>query len=724
MLTFSIPPLIGWQEEPKPFQCNISQNILYQLYATVGAFYLPLMVMVVIYYRIYKVSYRISKAEAKSKPATYGHTNTAPNASSLQHKRSIQDQFQLKPLLNLKKIQEQEESKKTPRAMRCLEGSSEGPALSWKGKASSRLQKIKLLKRFYTNNNLTDNESNTDLDKHQLKDQNINEKPSISEQDTLTTKQTLLQIPRLSTARPSKQLSLLPQNSSHLARENKATITLGVIMGTFIACWLPFFILALIKPFCSHHVEGCIPHSLGALFLWLGFANSFLNPIIYARFNREFRKPFKEILMCKCRGINRRLRTETYAEQYGPPSQERLVVTAGGPGHSLHSSVTHLNSNSQHKHPHKQPLANTIKKSAVVLYESDQDKTVTKLDNTANEHDSMQKENSNDITEDKTNEIISCQTNTFSDTKTSSQSIKSQNNDGNYNNEVHKKNEMAVVLNDESKENSNTNENNNIEKKNKHNVKLLYNLDNKSNNGNGKEYKVDGENGHESSVSFEQNHSNKMISNINNNGSINNADSTDNIEDNVIDKDQEVIHSTKNDDNDDIDKSEKEDDNQYADNMKGDKIDKINDNDDKVNDVEDNTAYYKENDDNKNINNKNSSEKNDNKNNNKDDDKNKIVHDENANNNNTDSVINGRLKINELINDDVKNNENEMSGKKKNNLTSEKKNNETTEKDDDEPNISGSLGAEKNERCTDDLQDDSKDYHDNATVSSGENEKK
>ena len=94
-------------------------------------------------------------------------------------------------------------------------------------------------------------------------------------------------------------------------------------MGAFTACWLPFFILALIKPLC-YDPKTCIPHWLNSLFLWLGFTNSFLNPIIYARFNRDFRTPFKEILLCHCREINLRMRTESYAEQYG------LEVGGGG----------------------------------------------------------------------------------------------------------------------------------------------------------------------------------------------------------------------------------------------------------------------------------------------------------------------------------------------------------------------------------------------------------
>ena len=99
-------------------------------------------------------------------------------------------------------------------------------------------------------------------------------------------------------------------SSSH---ERKATKTLGVIMGAFTACWLPFFIIALIHPFC----KTCIPKWLGSLFLWLGYANSLFNPIIYARFNRDFRTPFKHILQCHIRDINMRLRNDNYTEQYG-----------------------------------------------------------------------------------------------------------------------------------------------------------------------------------------------------------------------------------------------------------------------------------------------------------------------------------------------------------------------------------------------------------------------
>jgi 7 transmembrane receptor (rhodopsin family) len=127
-------------------------------------------------------------------------------------------------------------------------------------------------------------------------------------------------------------------NSSSLnrissSRERKATKTLGVIMGCFTVCWLPFFILALVKAFACSDGSSCIvPHWLEAIFLWLGYANSFLNPIIYARFNRDFRTPFRQILACRCRGINLRMRSESYADQYGalvPAAGDLLHANAG-----------------------------------------------------------------------------------------------------------------------------------------------------------------------------------------------------------------------------------------------------------------------------------------------------------------------------------------------------------------------------------------------------------
>lgn len=60
-------------------------------------------------------------------------------------------------------------------------------------------------------------------------------------------------------------------------RERKAAKTLAIITGAFVVCWLPFFVMALTMPLC----EACsISDSVASLFLWLGYFNSTLNPVI------------------------------------------------------------------------------------------------------------------------------------------------------------------------------------------------------------------------------------------------------------------------------------------------------------------------------------------------------------------------------------------------------------------------------------------------------------
>ncbi|XP_017145393.1 alpha-2Db adrenergic receptor isoform X2 [Drosophila miranda] len=77
-------------------------------------------------------------------------------------------------------------------------------------------------------------------------------------------------------------------------KEKRATLILGLIMGSFIACWLPFFFLYILVPACSSHCN--IPESAFAIAFWLGYMNSALNPAIYTIFNKDFRRAFRRIL--------------------------------------------------------------------------------------------------------------------------------------------------------------------------------------------------------------------------------------------------------------------------------------------------------------------------------------------------------------------------------------------------------------------------------------------
>ncbi|KAH9417363.1 5-hydroxytryptamine receptor 7 [Dermatophagoides pteronyssinus] len=106
----------------------------------------------------------------------------------------------------------------------------------------------------------------------------------------------------------------MKQRASNALRERKASVTLGIIMTAFTVCWLPFFILAVLRPFSASVMQ--IPRYVTSIALWLGYVNSMLNPIIYVTFHQDFRRAFKYLLCFQCRSMGTRLREEAYLSQY------------------------------------------------------------------------------------------------------------------------------------------------------------------------------------------------------------------------------------------------------------------------------------------------------------------------------------------------------------------------------------------------------------------------
>uniref|UniRef100_A0A1I8H4H3 Histamine H1 receptor n=1 Tax=Macrostomum lignano TaxID=282301 RepID=A0A1I8H4H3_9PLAT len=82
------------------------------------------------------------------------------------------------------------------------------------------------------------------------------------------------------------------KRSSSLKKDIKAVRQLGVIMGAFTACFLPYFVIFVVVAFC----HDCISSDLMLALTWVGYANSTLNPALYPLCNQTFRRKFRSML--------------------------------------------------------------------------------------------------------------------------------------------------------------------------------------------------------------------------------------------------------------------------------------------------------------------------------------------------------------------------------------------------------------------------------------------
>lgn len=87
--------------------------------------------------------------------------------------------------------------------------------------------------------------------------------------------------------KPRKTPEEKAREKREVKRERKAARTLGIITGSFVICWLPFFTLALLRPLSTTVAKT--PQIIVSLAGWLGYLNSLLNPVIYTLFNPDFR---------------------------------------------------------------------------------------------------------------------------------------------------------------------------------------------------------------------------------------------------------------------------------------------------------------------------------------------------------------------------------------------------------------------------------------------------
>ncbi|XP_072039406.1 G-protein coupled receptor 161-like [Amphiura filiformis] len=88
-------------------------------------------------------------------------------------------------------------------------------------------------------------------------------------------------------------------SAQKLKKEAKAATMLMIVMGTFMACWIPHGCTMI----CMAVGDKCIltiPESVYTATTWLAMCASFCNPLVYGLMNRQYREAFRSICCSVC----------------------------------------------------------------------------------------------------------------------------------------------------------------------------------------------------------------------------------------------------------------------------------------------------------------------------------------------------------------------------------------------------------------------------------------
>ena len=91
--------------------------------------------------------------------------------------------------------------------------------------------------------------------------------------------------------------------SSITVQELKLSKSLFVVVFAFMICWIPFWVVVVLRRF--HVVTSEMPRNIELLTIFFIYLSNTINPFIYAGMNPIFKSEFKKMFCCERRFFNR-----------------------------------------------------------------------------------------------------------------------------------------------------------------------------------------------------------------------------------------------------------------------------------------------------------------------------------------------------------------------------------------------------------------------------------